>query len=145
MPTSRCRPFTSSCGDVTSCPQTRMRPSSIVSSRLMQRSAVLFPEPLRPMIATTEPARIWNDTPSSTTAVPKRLRTASTSTMGDIELAFEAAAPGRERIAQREVQRCDQHEDDERAERRVVDHLAGAHQLDEADRRGERGVLDDLH
>src|SRR5689334_5727905 len=136
MPTSRCRRLTSSLGDVTSCPHTRIAPSSIVSSRLMQRSAVLLPEPLRPMIATTEPRRTWNDTPSRTSTVPKRLRTAATSTMGDIESPFEAAAPGRQRIAQHEVQRRDEHEDDERAEGRVVDHLSGAHHLDEADRRG---------
>jgi hypothetical protein len=33
-----------------------MRPLSMVSSRSMQRSAVLLPEPLRPMMATTCPS-----------------------------------------------------------------------------------------
>src|SRR5688572_31731182 len=135
MPTSRCRRFTSSFGDVMSWPQTRIWPASMVSSRLMQRRAVLLPEPLRPMIATTDPGRTWNDTPSSTLTVPKRLHTASTSTMGDIKRPFEAAAPGRQRITEREIQGRDQHEDNERAERGVVDHLARAHQFDESDRR----------
>src|SRR5688572_19262877 len=116
MPTSRCRRFTSSFGDVMSWPQTRIWPASMVSSRLMQRSAVLFPEPLRPMMATTDPGRTWNVTPSSTLTVPKRLQTDWTSTMGDIEPPLQTLAPGRQRIAQREVQRCDQHEDDERPE-----------------------------
>ena len=54
-------------------------------------------------------------------------------------------AEQRQRPAQHEVDDGDDAEDDERLEGRVVDDLAGARHLGEADDRGERGALDDLH
>ena len=37
----------------------------------MQRSAVLLPEPLRPMMTATWPRKTSNETPSSTLSAPK--------------------------------------------------------------------------
>ena len=48
-------------------------PLSIFSSRSMQRSAVLLPEPLAPMIAIISPRATSNETPSSTWFEPKLL------------------------------------------------------------------------
>jgi hypothetical protein len=45
---------------------------------LRQRSSVLLPEPLAPMIATTSPGRACSDTPRSTSRSPKRLCRLST-------------------------------------------------------------------
>ncbi len=56
-------------------PHAVISPPSITSNRSMQRSAVLLPEPLRPMIAVTSPRPTSNDTPSSTFSGPKLLRT----------------------------------------------------------------------
>src|SRR5271165_3800406 len=47
-----------------------MRPLSGSSSRLMQRRSVDFPEPLGPMIATTEPRSTRNETPFNTWSEP---------------------------------------------------------------------------
>ena len=57
----------------TRMPQTSIVPLSICSSRSMQRSAVLLPEPLAPMIAIISPRATSNETPSSTWFEPKRL------------------------------------------------------------------------
>src|SRR5450830_741830 len=122
-----------------------MWPLSTVSRRSMQRKAVLLPEPLWPMMATTEPFRTVNDTPSSTRVLPKHLEMLSISTMGDMEFPLEAAAQHRQRIAQDEIERGNDHEDDEGLEGGVVDDLTGTGQLDKADGRGQGGVLDDLH
>src|SRR6476646_9105381 len=124
MPTSRRSWCKSSFGDVMSCPQTSMRPSLTVSSRSMQRKAVLLPEPFRPMMATTEPLSTLKDTPSSTRVAPKLFEIDSTLTICDMEFPFKAAAPDRQRVAQGEVQRGDEHEGDDGLEGGVVDDLA---------------------
>jgi NADH:ubiquinone oxidoreductase subunit H len=54
-------------------PQTSMVPLSITSSRSMQRSAVLLPEPLAPMIAIISPLATSNETPFKTWFEPKLL------------------------------------------------------------------------
>ena len=56
-----------------SLPLNAIVPRSGCSSPLMQRRSVLFPEPLRPMIATTSPGSIESDTSSSAWWLPKRL------------------------------------------------------------------------
>src|SRR5829696_1670127 len=143
MPTSR-----RSCaraalpGRPTSWPQT-----------VMPRSSVLLPEPLRPTMATVWPRATSRLTPSSTRRGPNSLTTLSTlmtdSPVGLLASGmcppFQRAGGDRERVAQHEIDGSDGGEDRERLEGRVVDDLAGTRQLDEADHRGERGVLHDLH
>src|SRR5690242_12277877 len=109
----------------------------------MQRSIVLLPEPLRPMIATISPGSTASETPFSTSTGPKLLWTSRSSTSGT-EPHFQAPAGARQGEADREIERGHDEIDREWAEGGVRDHLAGAGQLDEADRRGERGVLDEL-
>src|ERR1700754_957187 len=132
----------------------------MVSSPFMQRSSVLLPEPLRPMIATIWPCLTSSETPSSTFIGPKYLVTSRTCTISpvagapppfvaalfcDMQSPFENAARDRQRIADREIDRRNDDEDEEGLEGGVVDALAGARQLDETDHRGERGVLHHLH
>src|ERR1700682_6150986 len=136
MPTSR-----RSCaraalpGRPTSWPHTSMRPPCTVSSPAMQRSRLLLPEPLRPTTATVWPRATSKPTPSRTRNGPNSFTTFSMRTMDSsagMGSPFQRAGG-------------DRGEDHERLEGRVVDDLAGARQLDEADHRGERGVFDDLH
>src|ERR1019366_4629321 len=54
-------------------PATVTTPSSGVSSRLMQRSSVLLPEPEEPRMEITSPSRASSETPLSTSSEPKRL------------------------------------------------------------------------
>src|SRR5205085_1402345 len=153
MPTSR-----RSCaraappGRPTAWPHTEMVPAWMASSPAMQRSSVLLPEPLRPTIATVWPRATSKPTPSSTRSAPNALTTISRRTIAsaavesvpDMDLPLERARGQRQRVAQREIDRGDDAEDDERLEGRVVDDLARAREFDETDHRGERGVLDDL-
>ncbi len=59
---------------VISSPSRTIRPLSGGESRLMQRSSVLFPEPLGPSTQTTSPRLTVSSTPSRTTSSPKLLR-----------------------------------------------------------------------
>src|SRR5258705_8990154 len=111
----------------------------------MQRSAVLFPDPLAPITAIISPFFTSNDTPFSTWFEPNRLYTSPSLTIADIELVLHRLAPARERIAQHEIESADQPEHEERLKDRVVDDLARARQFDEADHRCERRHLDHLH
>src|SRR5580704_3312464 len=149
MPTSR-RSWARAAlpGRPTSWPHTSMRPPCTVSSPAMQRSKVLLPEPLRPTTATVWPRATSKPTPSSTRSGPKSFTTFSMRTMGssaDMGSPFQRAGGDRQRVAQHEIDSGDRGEDHKRLEGRVVDDLAGARQLDEADHRGKRGVLHDLH
>src|SRR5476649_2228547 len=54
-------------------PATVISPASGVSKRLMQRSIVLLPEPLEPMIEMTSPSAASNEMPFSTSSAPKLL------------------------------------------------------------------------
>src|SRR5688500_14779964 len=103
-------------------PATRMLPRSIFSSPLMQRSAVLLPDPLRPISATTCPFSTLSEIPCSTLSVPKLLWTSSTSTC-DMELPFEVVAEPRQRPADHEIEGGDRQEDRSGLEGRVVDEL----------------------
>src|SRR5258708_3347303 len=109
----------------------------------MQRSSVLLPEPLRPMIATTWPASTLSDTPFRTSTGPKRLCTSSMTTAG-MHCPFKVAAETRERKADQEIDRRHGGKDLERPECRVVDQLARARQLDTANDRDDRCVLHQL-
>src|ERR1700738_4043373 len=153
MPTSR-----RSCaraalpGRPTGWPHTSIVPAWMVSSPAMQRSSVLLPEPLRPTIATVWPRTTSKPTPSSTRSGPNSLTTSATRTTASLlpsaagmGLPLEMAAGQRQRVAQREIDGGDDAEDGERLEGRVVDDLARARELDEADHRRQRRVLHDLH
>src|SRR5882724_10080170 len=56
-----------------SSPLTSTSPVSGVSSRLMQRSSVLLPDPLEPIIAMTSPSLAASEIPFSTSRSPNRL------------------------------------------------------------------------
>src|SRR3954470_5966071 len=165
MPTSR-RKALVDFPPLTSWPQMTISPPWIVSSPFMQRSSVLLPEPLRPTMATICPWRTSSETPSSTfngpknfvtsrtcTTIsdsappfwPKRTRAAGMMLSGGIHLPFESAARHRQRVADGKIDRRDEEKNQKRLKGRIVDDLSGARQLDEADDRGQRGVLHDLH
>src|SRR6185437_5557645 len=131
-------------GAFTTVPSTTILPCWTGSSPLRQRSSVLLPDPLRPMIATISPLLTSKVTPFSTSSGPKLLRT-SRSSMSDMEPPLETLARARHREADRKIERRDRQIDLQRREGRVVEDLASARQLDEADRRGERGILHELH
>src|SRR5438874_3446943 len=110
----------------------------------MQRSNVLLPEPERPMMATTSPLVMSSETPFSTSFWPKLFLTSRMLT-SDIEAAFDFFRPPGQRETQAEIDQRDQRVDQERPKGRVVEHGAGLGQFDEADDRGKRRALDDLH
>ena len=74
-----------------SAPATAIRPSSIISRPLMQRSSVLLPEPLLPMMAMTSPGSTSMSMPLRTSLSPKRFFT-SVIEMSDIQLPLEHLA-----------------------------------------------------
>src|SRR5579875_309588 len=61
-----------------------MRPSSIFSRWLMQRSSVVLPEPLGPIMTTTWPRRTERSMPFSTVRWPKRLTIFSARTISSL-------------------------------------------------------------
>src|SRR5262249_18327997 len=98
----------------------------------MQRSRVLFPEPLRPTMAATWPGATSKPTPSSTRSGPNSFTTFSIRTIvsaAGMGFPFQGARGQRQRVAQREVDGGDHGEDHERLEGGVVDDLAGAREL----------------
>src|SRR5208282_6087821 len=125
-------------------PSKRISPRSGNSRPLMQRSSVVLPEPLRPMMATTSPLSIVSDTSSSATCAPKRLQMPLNAKIG-IDAPFKGAAELRQRPAHREIQGRDDRRDDHGLKRHVDDELPGAGQLDEADDGRNRRALDELH
>src|SRR6185295_19479162 len=96
------------------------------------------------MIATTSPLAISSETPFSTSLAPKLFLTSRILT-SDIEASFDFLRPPGQRETQTEIDQRDQRVDQERPEGRIVEHGAGLGQFDEADDRGERRALDDLH
>src|SRR5450830_7167 len=128
-----------------SWPQTLMSPESMRSSPFRQRSKVLLPDPLRPMIATIWPFCTSSETPFNTLFVPKLLCRLLMLTIADIQFPFKVLAQRRQRIAETKINQGHAAEHGERLERRVVDDLTGARQIDETDHRRQRSVLDDLH
>src|SRR5882757_3664844 len=166
MPTSRRSSARLDLIALTSWPQITIRPPWVASSPFMQRSSVLLPDPLRPTMATSWPWRTSSDTPSRTFSGPKYFVTFWTLTtmsaalacpLGsrarrplatvlscDMQFPFENTARYRQRVADREIDRGDEQEDQKRLKRRIVDDLAGARQFDEADDRCQRGVLHHL-
>src|SRR6266851_1424042 len=143
MPISRRSSFNRRGVGANTLPSNSMVPLSGVSSPLMQRSSVLLPEPLRPMIATTSPGSTTSETSSRARCVPNRLEMLFNAKIG-IDAPFEGLRQERERPAEDEVEHRDDRVDDHRLEGRVGHQLPGARQLDEADDRGDRGALDEL-
>src|SRR6267378_6716706 len=160
MPTSLRRAARLDFPPLTSWPQMTISPPWIVSKAFMQRSSVLLPEPLRPTMATICPWRTSSETPSSTfsgpknfvtsrtcTTIsdsapplwPKRTRAGGTTLSGGIHLPFESAARHRQRITDGKIDRCDEEKNQKRLKGRIVDDLAGARQLNEADDGRQRG------
>ena len=74
IPIPRRTTLTSTPRPVTSSPRTRIRPESIGSSRLMQRSSVDFPEPDAPMRQTTSCSASARSIPRSTSVLPNDFR-----------------------------------------------------------------------
>src|SRR5271154_3465978 len=99
-------------------PSKRISPLSGTSRPLMQRSSVVLPEPLRPMMATTSPLSIVSDTSSSATCVPKRLQMPFNAKIG-IDAPFKSSAEEGERPAHGEVQCRDDRIDDHGLKRHV--------------------------
>src|SRR6478609_6689206 len=165
MPTSCRSARRSSAGSLTRCPHTTISPLSIVSKRSMQRSAVLLPDPLRPITASTSPRSTVKSTPSSTFSLPKLLCTFLSETTGELvgsacilrmscslddgahraAARLQPAADTRDRVAKGKVDHGDDRVDEEWLKERVVDDLSRAREFDETDHGGERRVLDDLH
>src|SRR3954470_2793667 len=148
MPTSSLSARRSRSGSSTRWPHTTISPLSMRSNRSMQRKAVLFPEPLRPMITVTPPRCTSKPTPFSTLIGPKLLCTSRRSTTGWLSafapllvgvvipassggseclaarlsrLALEAPAEPRDGVAEREIDDGDDRVDQEGLEQRVVD------------------------
>src|SRR6478609_223169 len=119
-------------------------PESGVSKPFRQRRKVLLPEPLRPITAISSPSETLSETPSRTVSDPNDLRTSSATTTG-MEPPLEPLAHHAQRPAHGEVKKCDRAEDPEGLECHVVHEGAGPRQLDKADDRRHRGVLDYLH
>src|SRR5580693_3585617 len=113
-------------------PSNRISPLSGTSRPLMQRSSVVFPEPLRPMMATTSPASIVSETESSATCAPKRLEMPFNAKSG-IDAPFKVSTQQRQRPADYEVKRRHDRVDEHGLERHIDDKLSGAGQLDKTD------------
>ncbi len=88
MPTWRRTRFSSTPAPVTWCPSRLIRPLSMGSSRLMQRSSVDLPEPEAPIRQMTSWAATDRLMPLSTSLVPKDLCRSS------IRMAWAAAGRG---------------------------------------------------
>src|SRR5476649_696550 len=124
-------------------PSNSIVPRSGRSRPLMQRSSVLFPEPLRPMIATTSPGSIESDTSSSAWWLPNRLEMPFNAKSG-IDPPLQSLRQQRQWPAHHEIEHRDDRIDDHRLEGRVGHQLTGARQLDEADDGSDRRALDEL-
>src|SRR5271169_7187160 len=130
MPISRRRERRAARERCTGRPSKRISPRSGTSRPLMQRSSVVLPEPLRPMMATTSPLSIVSETSSSATCVPKRLQMPFNAKIG-IDAPFKRPAKERKRPAHCEIQRCHDRIDDHGLKRDVDDELSGTGELDE--------------
>src|SRR3546814_258766 len=145
MPTSWRNWRRSTLPEPSMCPHTSIDPPLMISRWSRQRSAVLLPEPLWLMMATTSPLWMSNDTPLRTSLSPNFLCTSCTLTIADIQFPFHGPGPARQRVAQAKIQQADQREDQERLEQRIVDDLAGARQFHESHHGCQRCRFDDLH
>src|SRR5688572_4194907 len=125
-------------------PSTVSAPCWNTSRPLMQRSKVLLPDPLLPMMAITSPFFTVRSMPLSTSFAPNDLRKPVISTTVFIHAPLELSRIQADREAQREIQQGDAAVHDEGLERGVADHGAGLRQFDESDHRSQCGALDHL-
>src|SRR6185312_249253 len=162
MPTSRRRLFRSllEMPAPKVWPQTEISPSLMISRWSMQRSAVLLPDPLWPMMATISPFLTLRSTPFRTWLSPNHLWTFLRRTIsvmessgsrrsalvaGDRQLALQLQADPGKRIADDEVQGGGNAEIQERLEGGVVQDLGVVGEFGETDHQGsKRRVLHDL-
>src|SRR5215469_6346840 len=114
----------------TRVPSNRISPRSGTSRPLMQRSKVVLPEPLRPMMATTSPGSMVSVTSSSATCVPKRLEMPFSAKIG-IDAPFKSLAEVGKRPAHDEIQRRHDRVHDHGLEGHIDDELPRASQFDE--------------
>src|ERR1700688_4819541 len=108
----------------TTRPSKRISPLPGFSRPLMQRSSVVFPEPLRPIMATTSPASIVSETESSATCAPKRLEMPFNAKSG-IDSPFKVSTEPRQRPAEYEVKCRHDRVDEHGLERHVDNKLSG--------------------
>src|SRR3954467_10191695 len=124
----------------------------------MQRSAVLFPDPLRPIRVTTSPSSTRSVRSWRTSKEPYAFLTFSKRTIGsmnfspthsDSSRAFQAslelAAQKRHWVADYEVNTGSYREHKERSERGVIDDLRRVGKIGEPDDHRVGGVFYDLH
>src|SRR6266404_7108533 len=147
------RPVSASIRYPMGSPSMAIVPLSYSSSRLMQRSSVVLPEPLGPITTTTSPGVTASDTSRNTSTAPKRLRSAVISRIGrccragrssvaEEDASFKVPAIEGEGITDAEIDRGRTDKDLKRREG-ALDDLAACHrQLPEADDRDQRGCLD---
>ena len=134
---------------VISSPSTRIRPRSIGSSRLTQRSSVDFPDPDAPIRQTTSCSATTRSTPRSTSSVPKDLCRPSTTSASLISCPLPGVGGGRGHEPVRETRERDGQRDEQNCcsdERRVVERrgrvdLRLLERLDRAEEADERRVL----
>src|SRR5258708_36860704 len=125
-----------------------------MSSRpFTQRSSVDLPVPLGPTITTTCPAVTSRSTPSITVRVPNRLINPSIFktgfkaprllglTVGKPEFPFEARSGERNRVVDDEIKRGNDEKHLEADAGRFANQHAGLGELEVANHRGERGIL----
>src|ERR1700712_1165464 len=125
-------------------PSISIDPSSMLSSPLRVRSSVLFPDPLRPMMATTCPDSTEKSMPFRTWFAPNCFLRFCVSTSG-IPFPFERARIASKRITDHEVDHRDKTVDHERAERRVGNHRSGLGEFSKSNDRYQRGIFHGLH
>src|SRR6266568_3261218 len=119
----------------------RTCPPAGLSRPARMRRIVLLPEPdgpIRPMIS---PRSSASEMPSRTRLPPYAAAMSASSRCGKPGLQKRPQA--RQRIGDEKIQheQCAEHE--RRRETLVVENLSGIGELDDADLRGERGVLDE--
>src|SRR5688572_11992493 len=108
----------------------------------MQRSIVLLPDPLRPIITTTLPCSTSSETPLRTFSEPKDLWTDVKRTI-DMHSPFNPVAELRKGQTQNEIDGSDHEEGRQWLEGDARNELAGTRDFDEADERGERRSFQD--
>src|SRR5512139_3884351 len=123
-------------------PSIQISPDWTGSRAFRQRSSVLLPEPLGPMITTTSPLATSRLTSLRTCSFPKCLWMCLTLTT-DFQPPLRVQGQPGQRVAHREIQRGHDPEHLEGEEGLLGQDLPDAGQLDVADDRDDRRILDE--